>query len=157
VNVVFLSDTHDPGLALGRGRDAEVAALAAERADYDELRALIDEPVAAFRLHAIAPASKCGEAWDTPTYYDLAEASGGVEADICTTDDYAPIFDEIAKAGSRREEGVLRLGYPAAQVGQVLLDGAPVAWSATGDPQAIRIDGDLPASVHTVKVAYRPE
>lgn len=156
VNVIFLSDTHDPGLAEGHGRDEEIAALAKARPDIDELRALVDEPVAAFRIHAIAPASRCGESWDSPSYYELAAAAEGVEADICTTEDYVGVLDEIAKTGSRRQDNVLRLGYPAAEIGEVLLDGKPVTWSPTGDPQAIRIDGALPTNVRTVKVGYRP-
>ncbi|MDP2306329.1 MAG: hypothetical protein Q8P18_09910 [Pseudomonadota bacterium] len=159
VNVVYISDTHDPGLSPERiaelGPDGQ--GLVAARPDFATLRALVSEPVAAFRVHAIAPATHCSdERWAEPTYFDVVAEGGGVAADICVTRDYAPVIGAIAQAGSVRQEPVLRLGYPAARVEGVADEDGPVAWSPTDDPQAIVLDGGLPASVRQFRVRYRP-
>lgn len=155
VNVIFVSDTHDPGADRNQADPAVVADLDAQRPDFAELRALVDEPVSAFRVHAIAPKSHCGEAWSDATYFDVVAESGGVEADVCTVDDYRPVLDEIGLSGSVRENPVLRLGYRATTIGSVTIDGASVPWSLTGDGQSVVLDGELPTSVHTVRIAYR--
>ncbi|MES2642860.1 MAG: hypothetical protein V4850_25475 [Myxococcota bacterium] len=157
VNVVVISDTHDPGLAPARlaafGADGQD--LVDARPDFAALVALVDEPVAAFRVHAIAPTTGCTEPWGYPTYFDVVADAGGVAADICTTADYAPVIAAIARAGSVRQAPVLRLGYPAAQVEGVAGVDGPIGWSATDDPQAIVLDGALPASMRQVRVRYR--
>jgi hypothetical protein len=158
VNVVFISDTHDPGLAPTRlaafGADGQD--LVEARPDFAALAALVDEPVAAFRVHAIAPATGCSdEQWAQPTYFDVVADAGGVAADICTTEDYAPVIAAIARAGSVRQAPVLRLGYPAAQVEGVAGVDGPIGWSPTDDPQAIVLDGELPVSMRQVRVRYR--
>ncbi len=158
VNVVFVSDTHDPGLgARARERRPDWAAeLDAERPDFAELVGLVDDPVASFRVHAIAPApgSDCGEDFLAPTYFDVVREAGGETADICTADDYAELVGRIAQSGSRRQRPVLRLGYPAAGIRSVRMDGVPVDWSFTRDPQAIRIHVEAADTVRRVAVRY---
>ncbi len=154
VNVVFISDTHDPGVS--PRRRAALGEVAEElfdaRPTVAELSALVDEPVAAFRLHAIAPTTLCGETWEEPTYFDATLASGGVIADSCVVEDYAPVIDAIAKAGSIRQRGVLRLGVPGI-VASVEIGGEPVGWTQV-DGQAVEVHGALPESVRDVRVRY---
>lgn len=157
VNVIFVSDTHDPGADTDQDRKHPDAAadLEAERPDLADLRARVTEPVSAFRIHAIAPRKFCGEHWDTPSYFDVVDQSGGVEADVCTTDDYRPILQAIGLEGSVRQTTVIRLGYSAAGIDSVTVGDEAVAWEPTDDPQAIEIAGSIPTSVKRVRVAYR--
>lgn len=157
VNVLFISDTHDPGLSpeglAARGEDG--ADLLALQPDYALLRALVTEPVAGFRVHALAPETECGERWAQASYFDVADASDGVRADFCTTEDYAAVIGSIARAGSVPQEPVLRLGHPAAEVVEVRGADGPLAWSPTDDPQAIALAGELPERPTRVHVRYR--
>jgi hypothetical protein len=158
VNVVFISDTHDPGIPPhAREKLGDLAeALDAERPDFAELDSLVNEPVAAFRVHAIAPETACGEAWSEPTYFDVVDAAGGVRADVCTTRDYSDFIQQIARDGSIRQRTVLRLGYPAAQIESVEVEGHEVRWHETEDPQAITLLGDPPSHIQSARVTYVP-
>lgn len=138
VNVVFVSDTHDPGLPPG-ARDTEVGQDLLElQPTFDDLRDRLNVPVASLRVHAIAPRARCGEAWDVPAYHDVAEASGGVVADVCTLDDYSALVRKIAHSGARVQEPVVRLGRSPEAVLSVTLDGAPVDWWREGRAVGLR-------------------
>src|SRR5262249_45377604 len=121
VNVVFVSDTHDPGLDPFRKDGSEhpkwgrgAAELEASRPHFEELRALVDRDnlVASLRLHAIAPEEECVERWMDidGTYFDEVLASGGSMLDICGAEpeDYAEFLRKIAR--SPIERPVLPLG-----------------------------------------------
>lgn len=157
VNVVFVSDTHDPGADVDQDRAHPEAAadLVAERPDLGQLRARVTEPISAFRIHAIAPRGFCGERWDEASYFDVADDAGGVEADVCTTDDYRPILQQIGLEGSVRQSAVIRLGYPAVGIDAVTVGDHTVEWTPTDDPQAIKLTAGLPATVERLRVAYR--
>lgn len=97
VNVVFISDTHDPGLPEGKARDLMVEF----RPDFAELKSLVDanHELASFEIHAIAPTTGCVGVEDFEgigtSYYDVALASGGRIVDVCETDDYTPILRDL--------------------------------------------------------------
>lgn len=155
VNLVFVSDTHDPGLPPDhKHHDAMVA----QRPDPARLAAGIAErfPVASVRMHAIAPAEPCTfETFDTPVYFEAAEATGGLALDICeaTPDDYVRMMRAIAEEGSRPTQPVLALAAEAGAVDAVTVDGVEVPYTVRG--RALTLDGGVPARAADVKVRYR--
>ena len=151
VNVIFVSDTHDPGTD-----HADAASLRAERPTANALRQLAEsaEPLAAFRLHAIAPATQCVEAWpDGPTYSDAAADSGGWTLDLCTATDYRPLIRQIAQDGALPDQPAFRLGVPAQEVTGVRVGGVPTGFSVSGSGRTLVLDR-MPAQGVRVEVDY---
>jgi len=156
-NIVFISDTHDPGMPAGPARDA----LIEIRPDWSELQSLVGQAnvVSSLRVHAIAPKTQCveGEAWDDigPSYFEVAKASGGQVFDVCTTRDYSAVLRDVTRFGSLPQHGVLTLENPAAEVVGVEVDGKPVSFSVKREGRVVRLDGRLPEGTSSVKVSYR--
>jgi hypothetical protein len=90
VNVVFVSDTHDPGVSPEGKRADEILALTALRPTGSELAAQVaaHEDVASFQIHAIAPLEGCrtSERWESigPKYAEAAAETGGRALDLCS-------------------------------------------------------------------------
>lgn len=127
LNVIFVSDTHDPGCP-----SAALDALAPKGAILrDALKA--DSGLASVTFHAIAPPVKCegnneGIIYGTK-YYEAADATGGVKIDVCTEVNYASVADRIA--GTLKTYAV-KLAAPG-NVTAVLVDGMPaVSFVANG-------------------------
>jgi hypothetical protein len=157
VNVIFVSDTHDPGLSRVRTR-SEIE-LEAWRPGYAELRALAerDNVLASFRLHAIAPATECVERWEHlgASYYQAATDSGGVTLDICTAKDYTAVIRAIAERGSIPQDPLFPLGKRVVDVLSVRVDGKPVNYSVLGD-DVLRLDAmPIPEERVHLEVLYR--
>ncbi len=156
VNVVFISDTHDPGFSEGRGFEA----LDRMRPDYDELVELVDRAnvVSSFRVHAIAPMEGCVGVEDFSavgtTYYDVALASGGRIIDVCKANDYSAIFSDLVAVGSVPSAGVVDLGT-ASEVTRVEVNGEPVDYTVHRDGRVVRIDRKLADGVNDVRVYTR--
>jgi len=156
-NIVFISDTHDPGMAAGPARDA----LIELRPDWPELQSLVGQAnvVSSLRVHAIAPKTQCveGEEWDDigPSYFEVAKASGGQIFDVCTTSDYSAVFRDVTRFGSLPQHGVVTLENVAVEVVGVEVDGEPVAFSVKRGGKVVRLDGKLPDGSAAVKVSYR--
>lgn len=154
VNVVFVSDTHDPGIPL----DAPGAeGLRELRPDVALLRELVmaNSLVSSFRVHAIAPARACVERWsDGPTYREAARAGDGVFLDVCTATDYRPLIEEIARKGAVVQQPVFPLGRSAAEVESVAVDGSPVGFSVSEDGGVVVLDQALPRRRARVHVRY---
>lgn len=158
VNVVFVSDTHDPGLApneLDKLWD-DAADLVVDRPTYDDLLAAVeaDNVVSAFRLHAIAPATECGERWgDGPVYYDLADDAGGVKIDACGDADWGPLLEAIFREGAVATAPVFALGHEPASVREVRVNGRDVPFEVQGE--VVRIPStELPSRRAEVQVTY---
>lgn len=166
VNVVFISDTHDPGIAshdpdgTPSRLDRLVGSqqLVAARPDFAELRRLVEstQPVASFRVHAIAPESECAELWSElgPSYFDAAEAAGGQRLDVCSALDYAPFLRSTIVEGSVAQAPVFALGRPADVVHGVTVDELPVDF--TVDRGAVLLSQGLPDERTEVTITYRP-
>ena len=154
-NVIFVSDTQDPGLGPAA---PDLPALVAARPDAEALAARVDEDntVASFRLHAIAPDAPCGEPWGHlgPVYQDAAKASGGRSLDVCTADDYRGLIAAIAREGAVVQRPVVALGR-APEDAVVEVDGAPVGWSASPDGRAVVLDHELGPRRSAVTITYR--
>lgn len=154
-NVIFVSDTQDPGL----GADAAwLGPLVAARPTAESLGALVDaaNTVASFRLHAIAPEHDCGEPWAHlgPVYQDAARASGGRTLDVCTAEDYRGLIADIAREGAVVQRPVVALARPLEDA-VVEVDGQPVGWSASADGRAVVLDTELGPERRAVTVTYR--
>lgn len=154
VNVVFISDTHDPGLPprkLARERPEDLDLLA-EQPDLAELHELLEVPVASLRLHAIAPESECAEPFERQSYFELARASGGLTADVCTEVDYAGLVEEIARTGATTDRSVLRLGHRPLGGATVEIDGEVVDHVVVD--QALVLEPELLVGAREIRVAY---
>jgi hypothetical protein len=154
VNVIFVSDTHDPGLPEHAASYDELVAL---RPTFEALSLFADahHNLASFRLHAIAPASECsGERWTDPVYFDAARASGGATLDICTAEpaDYVSMIRGMVVSGAVPQRGVVPLAERAEEV-EVLVDGLPVAARLSKDGRAVVLDR-LPSARSAVTVRY---
>lgn len=117
VNVIFVSDTHDPGRP-----DPILAELTP---DYAELWQVIriDNPISGLKFHALAPNEVCTtEELYELSYYQLSDASGGVKLDPCKTDDYSEFVQSMINS-SKKQAPAFRLEPPAAEILGVRLDG----------------------------------
>ena len=93
LNVIFVSDTHDPG--------RNEPSLITNRKNYAQLNALTNQyqDVRSLKFHAISPASKCSaEALHDFSYHALVDDSKGEKGDVCTLTDYS----EYLKAMDRK-------------------------------------------------------
>ncbi len=159
VHVIFVSDTHSPGLSGGLGR-LQKTGLEVDPITYGDLQQLVDadNAVSSFKVHAIAPATECVEEWAHlgPRYFDVAEASGGATLDICTAEDYAPFIRSLVERSGVIDTPILSLGRPTEAVHQVLLDGQSVAFDIIGDGTAVRVKGfERAAADRKLTVRYR--
>ncbi|MFK7826595.1 MAG: hypothetical protein AB8G05_20815 [Oligoflexales bacterium] len=97
VNVIFVSDTHDPG----RNTDQAYLDSLLDYAAFKEKLNLI-QPVVDLKFHAIAPVNEdeCGneKLWDL-SYFTLAQASKGQTGDACLLDDYRELMKNLIANG----------------------------------------------------------
>jgi hypothetical protein len=155
VNVIFVSDTHDPG---ANPNKQDILELVQMRPDYAELKALLEKnsTVASFRLHAIAPKSMCSENWRDigPVYFDAVDASGGKGLDVCTADDYGQLIRDIARSGSVPTRAVFPLGKRAEDVEFVEVDGVDVPFRVSDRGDIVLLDQEIPVERASVTVHY---
>lgn len=156
-NVVFISDTHDPGVAEDSAGYDDLVAL---QPDVKELsaRMLGEFEASGFRMHAIAPAEGCsGEPWTGTSYFDAAEATGGMTLDVCTAEpaDYVALAQRIAELGSRPQAPVVALSAQAEAIQDVTVDGEPVSYSVGLSGRSIQLDEELTTLGRDVRVRYR--
>ena len=144
VHVIFVSDTHSPGLSGGMNRLMKTG-LEVDPITYGDLQKLVDADnlVSSFKVHAIAPATECVEEWAHlgPRYFQVADASGGSTLDICTAEDYAPFIRSLVERSGLIDSPIMELGRPSETVHQVLVDGQSVAFDVVGDGTAVRLRG----------------
>lgn len=159
VHVIFVSDTHSPGLSGGPNRLRKTG-LEVDPITYSDLKALVDGDnlVSSFKVHAIAPATECVEEWAHlgPRYFDVATASGGATLDICTAEDYAPFIRGLVETSDIVDSPVFGLGRPSAEVHEVLVNGQSVPFDLVGDGTAVRLRGiDRADAKRNLTVRYR--
>lgn len=143
VNVVFISDTHDPGLDTNAA-----AALLEARPDAAELveHLLVDNPASSIRFHAIAPQSECVEPWVHlgPAYNDAATATGGALIDMCTAEDYTPLLTKVLEQGCEPSRPVFALAHTPESIEDVLVDGESASY--TRHPTLPVVEVELPTA-----------
>ena len=144
VHVIFVSDTHSPGLSGGLNR-LERTGLEVDPITYADLQQLVDADnlVRSFKVHAIAPATECVEEWAHlgPRYFNVATESGGATLDICTAEDYSTFIRDLVEESDVVDRPILSLGRPSAAVHQVLVDDQPVAFDVVNEGAAVRLRG----------------
>lgn len=158
VNVIFVSDTHDPGADPGP-RAPWIQDLVDGRPTAETLaeRALGAGGASAFRLHAISPHSVCtGEDWTSigPVYREAAAATGGADVDICRADDYRSVFEHIATVGAQPQQPLLVLERDPSEVLEVRVGGVPAPFVVEG--RRVRLER-LPVEASSIEVRYRFE
>jgi hypothetical protein len=159
VNVIFVSDTHDPGLS---PNEPGYADLVSARPNYDQLRvlALSRQPLASFRVHAVAPADLCAdEDWRAAgdSYFAAARASGGQMLDVCSAGapDYVNFVRRTATEGALPQAPVIALSE-SEEVVQVLVDGEPARFAVSPDGRAVTLPGQVSSVSQRVKLVFRP-
>ncbi len=139
VNIVFVSDTHDPGIgaraAMGLIEDRPTPEQLAEHIEKDNI-------VSSIRFHAIAPATECVERWMHfgPSYYDAAEYTGGAIVDMCTENDFQPVLDRVFDEGARPTRPVFALGAKAGSVQSVRVDGQETSYEVHDNGRVVTVD-----------------
>jgi hypothetical protein len=153
LNVVFVSDTHDPG--------RPDPTLLAATPDWTALNTLLTEtqPVARLKFHALAPDAQCTteDVFDH-AYYQLAEASGGQIQDPCQTDNYEAFVAAMIESS---QEGILSLSLnePAARILGARVDGELFdGYTLSEDGQTLTLTEAAAASLQgkTLEVIYEP-
>jgi hypothetical protein len=150
VNVIFVSDTHDPG---SKNKD-----LLASRPDADKLIEAIEESnsVAGVKFHALAPESACtGEGMYDLFYYDLVGFTQGVKADPCKTNDYTKPIADIVESSSTVENPKFVLSKPAKKIIAVYVDGKKYSkYDLASDDQSITLKSIVTDAEVEIRVVY---
>lgn len=164
VNVVFISDTQDPGSG---GNDTQ---LFRTRPDHAQLKSAIEAngAVASIKFHGVTPSAMCSTNEGRPSaqgrglpYQDIIAASGGVWLDFCEGSsirtDYKPVATQIV-AGALPLP-VFVLPTQASKIVQVVVAGAaqPAAnVFLSADKRTVRVSGLAPEKDVEVKISYLP-
>lgn len=152
VNVIFISDTHDPGVGN--------ADLLSSIPSYSEIRALADKSnsIQSLRFHAIAPEQQCAgtsEDVHTKSYYKIAADSNGNKADVCTLVNYGEFLKKTILE-SKVKEPVFMLERPASEIVKVTVDGVEVKdYDVSTTKDSITIPSLAPDKKSTVTIEYR--
>ena len=149
VNVIFVSDTHDPG--------RNVQELIDSIKTYQQLTDLakVANNMRSLKFHAIAPAEKCtGENLYDRSYYTLVDASQGTKGDSCTLTDYTE-FMKTMVAASQKVEPVFALEKPANEVIRVLVNDQEINdFQVADDKMSIKINGLDPKKAVSISILY---
>src|SRR5690606_6279338 len=124
VNVIFVSDTHDPG----RG-GAPAQELIAKIPTYDALVEKVekDNDLAGLKFHGLVPDKGCtSEAMYNFTYHALIDPSGGKKQHPCGLDDYSGFVKDMVENGKMPQKAVFSLSKPAKDILEVNVDGKKV-------------------------------
>ncbi|MCB9693634.1 MAG: hypothetical protein H6736_17615 [Alphaproteobacteria bacterium] len=160
VNVVFVSDTHDPGLPSG---SAEALLDLQPTASQLVEHILEDNPVSSVRFHAIAPERECVEQWVHfgPTYYQAAEETGGAILDVCEATDYRALLESVIDRGATPTRPVFGLAVPPEEVEEVRVDGSLRPFQRHRSLPVVTVDlpgqndNALPTLEHRIEITYR--
>jgi hypothetical protein len=163
VNVVFVSDTQDPG--------DNKPAVQALRPTFAQLKPLIEQnsTVAGIKMHGVTPSIKCTTNEGTPSltdgrglpYQDAIAASGGVWLDYCdgsaVRSDYKPVAQQIL-AGALSEP-VFPLPQVASKIVRVVVDRAVFPADRvilSADKKTLRLNGLSASKDVSIEVIYLP-
>ena len=149
LNVIFVSDTHDPG--------RNEPSLITNRKNYAQLNALTNQyqDVRSLKFHAISPARKCSaETLHDFSYHALVDDSKGEKGDVCTLTDYSEYLKAMVQS-STIEEPVFMLNKQPSQIISVVVNDEETGdYTIEEDKMSIRINGLEPGTVYTVRIEY---
>ncbi|MEY4063838.1 MAG: hypothetical protein RIR26_46 [Pseudomonadota bacterium] len=164
VNIVFVSDTQDPG------QGDTSSALFKMRPDYAQLKSAIEanSVVAGFKFHGVTPSLTCKTGEGTPAsqgrglpYQDVIKASGGVWLDFCDgggiRSDYTPVATQIVSGALPLP--VFVLPVQASKIVQVVAAGAVIPTAnvfLSADKRTVRVSGLAPEKDVDVAISYLP-
>jgi hypothetical protein len=150
LNVIFVSDTHDPGTSI----DALQKGIKA----YNELKAMTlkSNPLAGVKFHALAPSgTRCTfERLYDESYNRLAKESGGLSQDPCNFDSYDVFMENMVSAGLKPESPIFSLTKPIDEIIEISINGSPINDYKIVDPYTVRIDGLSNAEAAVVEIIY---
>ncbi len=129
VNVIFVSDTHDPG--------TNSAELKESIPEYSKLynAATSSNTIAGLKFHALAPFEKCtSEGLHDQSYFKLVQESKGQQADSCKLDNYQGFLASMIEA-SKVAEPKFQLKHPLNTIVKVLVDGEEVSKYETSEDE----------------------
>lgn len=144
VNVIFISDTHDPGIRPGANADAIIA----QHLPYKDLKAKVekDNKIAGLKFHTISPSSEaaatCGEGnYGGGSYNILAAASQGKSMGCSGNVDYQGFMKDMVILSKYIDSETFSLSQVAGTISSVKVNGKEVT----------DYDVDLAANTITVK------
>jgi hypothetical protein len=157
-NIIFVSDTHDPGFGPLKNPEG-FDELVAMRPTFEDLHTKVasEELVSSLRVHAIAPRTECVEPWKQdigPTYFTATTAAGGVSRDICTSGDFSGFIREMAETGSVVRQAVFPLSTKAIGIESVQIDGKDVPYTLSRD-RVVVLDRPVGDTPEAIEVTYR--
>jgi hypothetical protein len=156
VNVIFISDTHDPG--------ENKQDLIRSRPSYADIikfnNNTVNKVIGGLKFHALAPinATCSSEGVHDKAYLTIATVSGGEQADSCSNStDYEEFFRKM-RASSAKREPIFSLEKPATKVLIVKVNGTAVTdfkLSEAGD--TVSIPSLTPSTDVDVVIEYQPK
>ena len=136
VNIIYVSDTHDPGR-----NEQELIDNRKNFAQLEELTKVYNK-INGLKFHAMAPASDCSSenTYDF-SYYTLVDASKGQKGDYCVSNDYTEFLKKMVEA-SMVAEPVFEFGKTVTSIVRIKVDGEEVTdYKLNEDKTGVRIEG----------------
>lgn len=155
VNVIFVSDTHGPGIV---GADADLLRSHHLSPEALKTQVLKDNNIAGFKVHAIAPqgGNQCSsEQFGSGIYNDLAAYFGGKVVHCGGEVDYEGFMKDMVTISKVADFAVYKLDTKAKKIIEVSLDGVPTE-DYVFDPVAntITFPNIAPGSSVEVDIVY---
>lgn len=150
VNVIFVSDTHDPGTSIDYLKESVPS--------YSELIALANEThtLAGLKFHALAPDTQCTtEGLHDLSYHRLSDQSGGKWQNPCYLNDYEDFFAGMAEISGIAERAVFTLTRKPSSIDAVIVNGEAIQDYRVVNAKTIVIDHLSANERHTVEIRYR--
>ena len=154
VNVIFVSDTHDPGAGNNRELQAK-----ADAHSYEKFKELVDRgnEVSSLKFHAIAPlTARCSaEGTYDFSYLRLVDASSG-EKESCDLNDYKEFIGRMVEASKMAENLPFGLPDDVKQVVSVHVGDESFPFSVDDDGKVLTVEGlgERDLDSYDIKVRY---
>lgn len=133
LNVIFVSDTHDPGTTVNALQSVP---------SYKNLvsKTLSKHNLAGIKFHAIAPSAPCTfEGSHEQSYYKLAKESEGLTEDPCKFTDYDDFMADMADISGEASLPVFSVSKPIKKIHSVRVNNQEVTDFIKVDPFSIKI------------------
>lgn len=153
VNVIFISDTHDPGVSVN-------PELLEARLNFAQFLEKIKQSnsVIDLKFHAISrfDNSNCaGEKFYEGSYFKLVDQSGGEKGDVCLLDDYSEIIKKMIVAG-KTVRPIFVLKNPATEILSVSINSTNTTdYEFNSDNNSISIPSLNPNESVNVSIVYK--
>lgn len=127
-NVIFVSDTHDPGINV---RNKTGKAIIEKHLSFTDLKkkVLEDNKLLGFKVHAIAPVNgkKCtSESYNDGSYNKLVEASQGKSVGCSQNIDYVEFMQDMVTESKVADIARYILKYQAVKILSIKVDGVAI-------------------------------